>query len=215
MAKLIDMQGKVFNGCTVLQREGATKDKKATWLCQCYCGKEFIATGKLIRDGNVKSCGCFRLSVLVSSGKKNKTHGETQTRLYNIWRGMKKRCTLPSDSSYKYYGNKGISVCQEWLDDYEMFRDWSLANGYRDDLTLDRIDSKGDYHPDNCRWADWVVQGRNKSSNVLADFNGEPMTFSQIAEQVGESKELIWYRHKNNIAFNVDKRRTNEWQKRK
>lgn len=208
MAKLIDMSGKEFNGCIVLRREGTSKDRKATWLCRCYCGKEFITTGKSIRNGDTMSCGCFRASVLSSAGEKNKTHGETNTRLYNIWRGMKKRCLVPNDTSYKYYGGKGINVCKEWADSYEAFREWALSNGYKDNLTLDRLDSKDNYRPDNCRWVDWITQGRNRSSNVFVNFNGESMTLSQVAEQLGESKEFIWYRYKNDIDFSEEKRRT-------
>lgn len=98
MARLIDMTGKKFNECNVIKRYGSNKDKKATWLCECFCGETFVATGKDIRNGNVKSCGCYRNSILNSQGGKNKTHNETKTRLYNIWRGIKKRCYIPNDT---------------------------------------------------------------------------------------------------------------------
>lgn len=206
MSRLIDMKGKKFHGCVVIYRAGSNRDGKATWKCRCVCGNVFIATGKDIRNGSTKSCGCLKTKVIVEAGLRNVTHGETKTRLYGIWRGMKKRCYIPSDISYKNYGAKGITVCNEWMGSYEVFRDWAMANGYQEHLTLDRINSAGNYTPENCRWADWVTQARNRTNNVFVNFRGEEMTLSQVAEEVGESKEMIWYRHKHGIDFNLPNR---------
>lgn len=208
MGRIINMVGKEFNGCVVLGSKGMDKDKKARWGCRCYCGKNFVTTGKSIRAGKTKSCGCFKTKVIVKAGKENKIHGETKTRLYNIWHGMKKRCSTPSDTSYKNYGAKGIRVCKEWLDSYENFRGWALSNGYEEHLTLDRIESDKNYSPDNCRWANWITQGRNRSSNVFVNFKGKKMTLSQVAEEIGESREMVWYRHKHGIQLDKQKRRT-------
>lgn len=206
MARLIEMTGKKFNGCLVLGRKGTNKDKKATWKCECFCGQTFTAVGKDIRNGSTKSCGCLKTKVIVEEGHKRKTHGETKTRLYNIWRGMKKRCYVPNDTSYKHYGAKGIKVCDEWLESYEAFRDWSMKNGYKPHLTLDRINNEKEYSPENCRWENWVTQGRNRTNNVRVKFKGKSMTLSQIAEELGESKEMIWYRHKHGIDFEQSKK---------
>lgn len=206
MSRLIDMTGKKFGGCLVLGREGTNKDRKATWECRCFCGKIFVAVGKDIRNRSTKSCGCLKTKVIRDVGLKRKTHGETKSRLYNIWRGMKKRCYIPGDTSYKYYGAKGIKVCKEWLGSYESFRDWALKNGYKEHLTLDRIESDKDYTPDNCRWADWKTQERNRSNNVFVTFKDKKMTLSQVAEEIGESREMVGYRHKHGIDFEQPKR---------
>lgn len=194
MTRAINMVGKRFEGCVVISREGSNKDKKATWRCVCKCGKEFVTTGKSIRLKLIKSCGCLKISRIKEVGFKNKTHGETKTRLYNIWHGMKKRCRTKSDTSFKYYGGKGISVCDEWESSYEVFRDWANANGYEDNLTLDRLDNNGDYSPENCKWSDLYEQARNRSNNVRVDFKGENMTLSQVAENLGISTSLLQYR---------------------
>ena len=206
MGRVKNMAGHEFNGCRVLERSGTNRDKKATWLCKCFCGKEFITTGKTIRQGDVKSCGCLRLSIIKKQGKLNKRHGETKTRLYSIWHGMKKRCSLEGETSYKHYGAKGIRVCEEWRDSFESFRDWSLANGYNDQLTIDRIDSNGDYEPANCRWTDWYGQARNRSNNVKVEYKGKMMTQGEVSELTGLSRQLIYYRTKHGIDYDKPKR---------
>lgn len=207
MSRAVDMVGKKFEGCVVLERDGTNKDKKATWKCKCHCGNIFVTTGKSIRLGLVKSCGCLKTKTIIEQGKNNKIHGETKTRLYNIWRGMKKRCYLPSDTSYKWYGAKGTKVCGEWLSSYETFRNWALQTGYEEHLTLDRIKNDKGYCPENCRWTDWTTQERNRSNNVIVTFRGDEMTLSEVAEELGESRALISYRYKNNIDFDNPKKK--------
>lgn len=205
MTRVVDMTGERFGECIVIGREGSNKDKKATWKCLCYCGVEFVTTGKSIRLGYAKSCGCFRKMVLSKQGKKNITHNESKSRLYGIWRGMKKRCKNPSDTSYRYYGAKGIEYCGAW-EEYEAFRDWSFINGYQEHLTLDRLDNDKGYYPDNCEWSTWHEQARNRSNNVIVEHGGIKKTLSEVAEDVGESREMIWYRHHNDIPYDEPKR---------
>ena len=163
--------------------------KRQMWLCRCQCGKEFLCLGHRIRHGITKSCGCKPQAdgydFITNLGKKNKTHGDTGTRLYKIWSSMKARCNNPHDGHYKDYGERGIAVCDEWMMSYEDFKKWAEENGYKNNLTIDRIDVNGNYEPSNCRWANSTEQANNRRSSVLLDYNGETMTISQWAKRIG------------------------------
>lgn len=112
--------------------------------------------------------------------RKTQFHGYARKeRLYNIWVGMKQRCRDKNIPDYENYGKKGIKVCRKWENDYLEFRKWSLSNGYRNDLTIDRIDVNKNYSPENCRWVDFLTQNNNKSDNVFLEYEGEKMTIAQ------------------------------------
>lgn len=109
-------------------------------------------------------------------------HGGSGTRLYFIWKTMRQRCNNPNNGKYKRYGKRGIKVCPEW-DDYSNFKRWSMSNGYSEKLTIDRIDTNGDYEPSNCRWADDIQQANNKTSNVMINYKGEIMTMAEFCRK--------------------------------
>lgn len=170
---------------------------KTTWHCICACGEERdVLETNLIR-GLSTSCGCIRKEKCGDRLRQlNKTHGDSHTRLFRIWTGIKTRCFDKNDKTYKRYGGRGISMCQEWKDDFTKFRDWALANGYSDELTCDRIDNDKGYSPDNCRWATYKQQGRNTSKNTLLTINGETLAAAEWAERNGIQKELVYGRLK-------------------
>lgn len=120
--------------------------------------------------------------------------GKSYKRLKSIYYGMKTRCYNPNSANYKYYGEKGITICDEWLKDKNKFYEWSLNNGYQDNLTIDRINTNGNYEPNNCKWATMLEQGRNKSNNVLIGYNGEIKTASQWKEETGINGSTLKYR---------------------
>ena len=112
-------------------------------------------------------------------------HGLSNTRLFSIWKSMLTRCLNPNNKSYKYYGGKGVSVCDEWKNNFQAFYDWAISHGYTDNLTLDRMDSIGNYCPQNCRWVTMKEQNENKSNNRKISALGETLTLSQWSQKTG------------------------------
>ena len=116
-----------------------------------------------------------------------RTHGESNTRLYRTWKHMKGRCNNPNDSRYKRYGARGIKVCEEWDSSYEEFKKWAVESGYRDDLTIERINVNGPYEPSNCCWISKSEQSKNKEETLYVTFNGEKLRLVEWAERLGVS----------------------------
>lgn len=162
-AKAKDMTGQRFGRWTVLERAGTGK-RTALWLCQCECGTRRVIQGGALRFGSTYSCGC-RTRDNNKEHPNNKTHGMTGSRLYRIWAGMKRRCYNANAVNYANYGGRGIEVCEEWKDSFETFHSWAVANGYNDTLTIDRINTDGNYEPLNCKWASYKEQANNRRNS--------------------------------------------------
>lgn len=162
-----ELVGKQFGRLTVVKQIESI-NYRSRFLCHCECGNTKKVLGQNLLSGHVKSCGCLHSEISrkriekynLSDGRES--HGQTKSRLYNIWEGIKTRCLKKESTSYKNYGGRGIKICPEWENSYISFRDWSIANGYADNLSIDRIDVNGDYCPENCRWADATTQAVNK-----------------------------------------------------
>lgn len=194
--RMKNYDGIQFNNVTVLKRDHLDEKGKYWFLCRCGCGKEFQIRGSEI--GRIKSCGCKTNEIL---SDKQKTHGESKTRLYGVWRRMIERCYRVKHKSYKDYGGRGITVCDEWKNSYEEFRKWSVQNGYDKnagymECTLDRIDVNGNYEPSNCRWISMKKQCNNKRNNNILSYNGETHTMSEWAEITGINVHTLWRRQK-------------------
>lgn len=164
--------------------------------CKCDCGNtKSIWLGSLTSN-KTKSCGCIRKELFKKNKKDRTTHGQTDTRLYNIYRGMKARCYRKSEKRYHSYGGRGIKIYDEWLDDFMNFYNWAYANGYNDDLTIDRNDNNGNYEPNNCRWITEAEQHNNTSRNINITYNGETKTLKQWSEFTGINYHTLRKRHK-------------------
>lgn len=158
MSKLFDLTGQRFGRLVVIQR-AENRGRATVWQCKCDCGKTVeIRSAELIR-GRAKSCGCLRRDRCLEI---HTIHGGRYTRLYSIFCDMKKRCYNPHTLHFEDYGGRGITVCDEWRQDFVAFREWALTHGYTDTLSIDRIDNDRGYSPDNCRWVTMKEQCNNR-----------------------------------------------------
>lgn len=168
--------GKRFGKLVVVENLSIKKGNNTIHLCQCDCGKMKKATNNSLQSGHTKSCGCLR--------KETKTkHNLCRTRLYNIFEGMKKRCYNKNFKFYKNYGARGIVICKDWLNDFISFYDWAVKNGYKENLTIDRIDVNGNYDPSNCRWISQKEQSKNTTKNKYFTYNGVTKIISDWAKE--------------------------------
>lgn len=212
MGKFIDLTGQKFNHLTVLHQytgKPFRKKKETLWVCKCDCGsdKEVIATSYELKSNNTQSCGCHKRLMSALNGKKSAKHNMSNTKLYNVWDGMKDRCLKPKIESYEYYGGRGITICDEWLDDkngFLNFYNWAINNGYQEGLTIDRINNDGNYEPDNCRWVTMKVQNNNKRNNHLITIDGETKNIAQWADEYNISPCTIYTRENKQCLSGTD-----------
>ena len=176
MGKFQDLTGIRFGRLVATKYLGNSR-----WECQCDCGKTTNVAAKDLKNLHTRSCGCLFLDTI-------RKHRLTNSRLYNIREGMVNRCYNPSCPSYKDYGERGIVICDEWRKDFMSFYNWAMANGYEDNLTIERIDVNGNYEPSNCKWITNSEQSRNKRSTVYFTYNGETKIVSDWIKELGIPK---------------------------
>ena len=194
MGNIIDLTGQKFGKLTVLKYFGPDKDRGATWLCRCECGNMPVVRGGNLRNGHSKSCGCVTRERALQANTK---HGKAHTPLYFAWYTMNKRCKDPRSHRYKRYGQRGISVCEEWQHDFQAFYDHvsKLPHFQEKGYTLDRIDNNGNYEPGNVRWATPREQANNTRRNVFFEVNGVTYSPREYAEKFGESYDKVYYKY--------------------
>lgn len=206
MASIVNMKGNKYNRLTAIKRVDNTEGKGTKWLFKCECGNDHIARGGDVRSGKTQSCGCLlressikRVSLMNSASR---THGMSYTPIYRIWYGMKGRCYTKSNTCYHNYGEKGITVCDEWINDPQAFINWAMENGYKKGLSIDRKDGTKGYSPDNCRWATNAEQMRNISSNVFIEFNGQVKIVADWSKDLGIHYDTIRNRLNRGLPIN-------------
>lgn len=171
--------GDVFDRLTVLAvgSKLSGKKKKTYAVCSCSCGEtNLVIRLDSVTKGITRSCGCYH-------EEQNQTHGLTNHHYYKRWAHMLDRCNNPENPAYKYYGGRGIKVCDRWYDVRNYVAD--LPDGYKSGLEIDRIDNNGNYEPGNVRWATSKENGRNKRNNVLLTYNGQTKTITEWSEITG------------------------------
>lgn len=189
--------GSKYGKLTVLEYANKKRQNGARiYKCMCECGRITYADVYSLRNGNTKSCGCLA----------NNQGGKSviNKRLHHCWCDMRSRCYNENNKAYKHYGERGIKVCDDWLTNFKTFYDWSMKNGYSDNLTLDRIYVNRNYSPDNCRWVDWETQRNNKRTTIKITINNITRSLKQWCNMLGLNYSMVYSRYragKNIIAF--------------
>lgn len=201
--KRLDLIGQRFGKLVVVEFAGIKKyNEKSTrtqWLCRCDCGGTIITIGSSLMSGAVKSCGCAKKEAAIKRSEEKEKSDLNAERLYQVWKGIKQRCYDKNREVYKYYGGRGITMCDEWKHSYFAFKEWAYTNGYDENApknmcTIDRIDVNGDYCPENCRWVDWTTQSYNRRSNKIVEYNGERKSLLEWSMITGLSTNVLYSR---------------------
>lgn len=166
-----DLTGQVFYNLTVIELAepiiNKNGEKSARWKCLCKCGNTVIVRGNSLSCGKTKSCGCLNRT----KPSNNRKHCMSNSRIYSRYKAIKQRCFNENSTGYKDYGARGITMCDEWLGErgFENFYNWSMANGYNDDLSIERVDVNGNYCPENCMWISKDKQAHNKRNTFIVN----------------------------------------------
>lgn len=196
--RFIDLTGQRFGHLVVLSRGPNNKTNHVMWHCKCDCGKETLVYSGDLR-AKVRSCGCVAAEINRARLTKHgallyKRQKQTNT-LYSKWQSMKGRCYNKTNEKYKNYGGRGITVCDEWKNDFSCFREWAIKNGYAPNLSIERIDVNKNYCPSNCKWIPLCEQACNKTNTIYVTINGRKLTLAKLAKELNISYTTLYYRY--------------------
>jgi hypothetical protein len=163
-----DLTGMVFGKLTVIKLDKIVNSRKF-WLCKCECGNIKSVYAYSLHCGDTRSCGCLRDEKFRENNTK---HGMSRTKIYKQWHDIKERCFNKRMKAYKNYGGRGITICAEWKSNFQTFYDWTIQNGYKQGLSIDRINNNGNYEPCNCKWSTRKEQGANRRTNRIYTVDG-------------------------------------------
>lgn len=216
MSRIKDLVGQKFGRLTVIELSHQDKNKTAYWECKCDCGNEETKTvrGSQLTGGGTKSCGCLRKERIVNVNKTIKQSSirsismssidyPHKDKLRNVFYNIKCRCNNPNDKRYKWYGAKGVKVYKDWLDiklGFFKFYTWAMQNGYKEGLSIDRINSDGNYEPINCRWATMKEQQNNKDTNILVTIGNKTQAIAEWAIEYNLKYDSIMSRYRKGIT---------------
>lgn len=200
MSKERKLIGKRFGRLTVIRKDYKPKGSSGYryyWICKCDCGNiKSVRSDQLRENSTTISCGCYNKEL---SSKKlaeaTRTHGMSSTKLYTMWRDMRHRCYSKKTDRYENYGGRGIEVCNDWNEKFESFMEWAFNNGYKEGLSIDRIDVNGNYEPSNCRFVTIKEQYRNKTNNVFVEYEGRKICIQELSEITGINAKRIYARY--------------------
>lgn len=194
MSKFIDLTGQRFGHLAVIELADDSlknsKNRSKLWLCKCECGKTTYAYANNLNAGRVHSCGCLQ----IESTRARATHNSSETPLYKCWVHMKQRCLNQRCESFPDYGGRGITVCEDWKENFCSFQKWAVENGYHKDLTIERIDNNGNYCPENCKWSTRKEQQNNRRGVTQITYNGKTQSRAQWCEELGVSFSTVSFR---------------------
>lgn len=197
MSKFIDLTGNRYSKLTVIERAENAKGGIPVWKCLCDCGNVTLVRGQNLKSGAVKSCGCLK-----HKPAHNRTHNLSKNPLYQRWNQIKMRCYNLSCDSYMNYGGRGIKMCEEWKTSVEAFVKWANENGYKKDLTIERINNNGDYCPENCKWIPKKEQPNNRRCCYSINYNNKTQNLAQWCKELGLNYKFIHNRiHKCGWSF--------------
>lgn len=188
MKKAVDLTGSQFGNLTVIERIENSSLGAVRWLCKCKCDAVRKVNSGNLKNGTTKSCGiCSRNGC---------TRNLSKTRIHRIWTDMKRRCANPKRQFYYRYGGRGIRVCKDWENSFLAFYDWSMVNGYSDNLSIDRKENDGNYEPDNCRWATSKEQFFNRSCTLPSiTYDQQTKTLKEWASELDISYHTLFSRY--------------------
>lgn len=199
MGAFEDLTGQKFGKLTVMFRGDdyiyPNGKRRPQWVCQCDCGNVKNICASNLKRGTTTSCGCAQIEQLKQRVTK---HGgwANKEKLYEVWHNMRRRCYCETDSHYPDYGRRGIAICDEWKNDYPAFRDWALSNGYREGLSIDRINVNGNYDPSNCRWTTNLVQQNNRRCTIKISYKGRTQSLTEWARELNIPYRTLYSRYR-------------------
>lgn len=187
----MNLLGQKFSKLTVISFKGKNSDNRDLWECICECGNHKITTSYRLRIGKTKSCGC-----LYKETAQLRSVSSISIKIRRKWDSMIGRCYRKNDISFKHYGGRGITVCDEWKNSFDTFKDWAVENGFSEKLSLERKDNNGNYYPSNCKWATTIEQAYNTQRTIKILINGEYLNSRQVEQKFGINQKALYRRIK-------------------